>query len=447
MQTAPTLKDRYDLPLSTSSPTAAAFYIEGLDLLISYNHGAEELLQQALDADEGFALAHAALATMHMFRNRVPQAKASISRARELSRGATRREQGHVNAVEAFINGPGPRALDLIQEHVKDFPRDMLLIRITNRLYVLGCFGAAVPNFPEASLAWMRGLAPSYGDDWAFLGQYAFSFHESGYLHEAFRLAQRSLKLYPRNSMASHSVSHVFFERGDASGGLDFLNGWMRAYDPRAPFHVHLSWHQALFELSTGNPQHAHDLYQTAIRPSVQDKDIVALADAASLMWRVQLYAGDDTPFPWTEVRDQALPAAGQPGPAFRDAHAAFAFAASGDEDALNRLVDGVKKQADQGSAVSREVTLPLVKGIGAFAQGRYGEAVDLLEPTYLQLPRIGGSHAQREVFEDTLLEAYLRAEQFEKAEDMLRQRLGNRPSARDEQWLARTGGGNGAPR
>ena len=37
--------------------------------------------------------------------------------------------------------------------------------------------------------------------------------------------------------------------------------------------------------------------------------------------------------------------------------------------------------------------------------------------------------------------------EQFEKAEDMLRQRLGNRPSARDEQWLARTGGGNGAPR
>ena len=39
-------------------------------------------------------------------------------------------------------------------------------------------------------------------------------------------------------------------------------------------------------------------------------------------------------------------------------------------------------------------------------------------EPRLDQLARIGGSHAQREVFEDTLLEAYLRAEQFEGGSD-----------------------------
>jgi len=60
------------------------------------------------------------------------------------------------------------------------------------------------------------------------------------------------------------------------------------------------------------------------------------------------------------------------------------------------------------------------------------------MEPVFSQIVRIGGSHAQREVFEDTMLEAFIRAEQFEKAEDMLRRRLGQRTSARDTFWLGR---------
>ena len=54
------------------------------------------------------------------------------------------------------------------------------------------------------------------------------------------------------------------------------------------------------------------------------------------------------------------------------------------------------------------------------------------------QLPRIGGSHAQHEVFEDTLLEAYLRAEQYDDAQTLLQARLSRRPSVRDEFSLGR---------
>ena len=54
------------------------------------------------------------------------------------------------------------------------------------------------------------------------------------------------------------------------------------------------------------------------------------------------------------------------------------------------------------------------------------------------QLCRVGGSHAQREVFEDTLMEAYLRAGQFDKAEGLLNNRLKRRESPRDAFWLAR---------
>ena len=51
-------------------------------------------------------------------------------------------------------------------------------------------------------------------------------------------------------------------------------------------------------------------------------------------------------------------------------------------------------------------------------------------------LPRIGGSHAQREVFEDALIVAYLRSGQSAGAARLLRSRMDRRPSARDAGWL-----------
>ena len=146
----------------------------------------------------------------------------------------------------------------------------------------------------------------------------------------------------------------------------------------------------------------------------------------------------------WPEVVEQALPAAGRPGPAFRDGHAALAFAGGGDEKSLGQMIDRLGSAAGGGDPLAEEVTLPLVKGIGAFAKEDYQEAVRYLEPVFPQLARIGGSHAQREVFEDTLLEAYLRAEQFDKAEDMIKARLARRESVRDTFWLARTQEGSG---
>jgi len=81
-------------------------------------------------------------------------------------------------------------------------------------------------------------------------------------------------------------------------------------------------------------------------------------------------------------------------------------------------------------------VILPLARGIDAFGQGAYDEAVGFIEPIADQLVRVGGSHAQFEVFEDTLLQAYLRSGRFEGAEALLRKRLARRSSARDVVWL-----------
>ena len=195
-----------------------------------------------------------------------------------------------------------------------------------------------------------------------------------------------------------------------------------------------------------GRYQRVLDLYQNNVRPSVLAKSAISLADSASLLWRLQMYAGSAPSVPWREVVDQAAPAAEGPGPAFRDAHAALAFAASRDEEALERLTGRLRDLSIKGDLLAREVTLPLVEGIISFSQGSYDEAVRNIEPACAQLTRIGGSHAQREVFEDTLLEAYLRAEQFESAEAMLRSRLSRRPSVRDLFWTGRAQANDGQP-
>jgi len=437
------MQDRYGLPLTTSSTRAAEGFIEGLDLLLEQNFGPEIQFTEAIEADPGFALAYSALAYMLHLRAQVTEARERVQQAQAQASGLSRREQQQVEAIALFINGQGPRSYALIREHLADYPRDILMIRVAQRLFALGCSGAGVASFPAPLLALMQGVASAYGDDWAFLGSYAFAHHETGHVEEARRLAERSLAFRPTHAVAAHAVAHVFFETGDATSGGAFLETWLQGFDPRAPYHVHLSWHQALFELARGHYQRALALYEADIRPAVVANMAPALNDSAALLWRVYMYSGATPPFPPEEVRDLAAPAASRPGPAFRDAHVALAFAVASDKAYIGHMIDRLQGLADAGDVLAGEVTLPLVQGINAFAHEAYSEAVRCLEPLFTeprldQLARIGGSHAQREVFEDTLLEAYLRAEQFDEAEAMLRTRLQRRDSVRDLFWLGR---------
>jgi len=50
---------------------------------------------------------------------------------------------------------------------------------------------------------------------------------------------------------------------------------------------------------------------------------------------------------------------------------------------------------------------------------------------------RIGGSHAQREIVEDTFIVALIRSGQLARARALLETRLHRRPSPRDARWQA----------
>jgi len=421
--------DRYGLPLSTSSQAAADAFIEGVDLMLSNNPDPAACFQAAIEADDGFAMAHATLGMQLQLRMDAQGAKVELDRARELMDGTSEREQSLIDAVArpGFVGRGGPmEALPLLEEHIDRFPRDYLA---ANR-YTQTLFFSGQPEARERARARMEKLEPVLSDDWAYLGGYSFILEEHAEYDAAQRLSERSLELYPRNAGAAHVVSHVNYENNRHDGGSDWLATWLQEYDRRAGLHCHLSWHLALFELSRGHYQRAMQIYDADIAPATGSP--VKLADMSSFLWRLQLYGCAAGDLDWEAITPLAAPAAASPAATFFAAHAALWAAARHDETTITALVDKLRDLGAKGHPVAASVVLPLVQGIDAFAHGDYDEAIKQIEPIADDIVRVGGSHAQREVFEDTLLGAYLRGGRFDKAEAMLRERLARRASARD---------------
>jgi tetratricopeptide (TPR) repeat protein len=439
MTSASPHRDRYGNPLSTGSVLAAARYNEAIDMTLAAGPPPETLLEEAVAADEGFALAHVALARQNQFRGRMTEAREGVERALALTGGVTRRERQHVETIATAVRGDNTKALAMVKEHVAEFPTDAYILSQASGVYSLIGFGGNIDR-NEEQIQLLEPLSEDYGDDWWYMSALAFAENELSRHKPARKHAERSLELFHRNGHAAHTIAHIDFETGDPEGGAGFLAGWRPGYERTAGIYGHITWHHAIFELIRGNAAEAERIYREELRPgSASSAALGLVADAASLLWRMDL-AGHEGPLPWGELRDWAATAFPQPGVMFADVHCALAYAAAGDDAALGRLIGGLQKRAEAGKIPGGSVVPALAEAIAAFAHGDFDKTVSMLEPRMAEVVRIGGSHAQREVIEDTLLEAYLRSRRFDRAEALLRERLERRPSPRDTRWLARVG-------
>ena len=433
-------KDLWDLPLSTESPRAAEQYALGVEKLLSANIGAEEALGRALDADPGFALAHAARARVLQLRGAMPEARAAAARAVQLASAATRRERGHVEALALNLEPDMPRTLAHVLEHLREFPRDGLVLSLTSGIFgLIGFSGRRDRN--DALLDLLEGLAVSYGEDWWFLNVHGFACTEADKRGRGRRLVDRALALNPRNAHAVHGRAHVCYEANESDEGAAFLRTFLDDYDRRSQLHCHLSWHLALFELALGRPEHAWTLYDEHIRPvNSYAAALFTLSDSVSLLWRCRLWDKERGAVAWGELRDFARRSFPAPSVAFVDQHVVMACAAFGDHAGAASRIEELRRAEHDGRQPAGRVVADVAEAMAAFALGNDDTVIRLLEPVLAELVRVGGSHAQRDVFEETLLGAYLRSGRSEAAALLFRERLDRRPSARDRSWFRPAG-------
>lgn len=420
--------DRYGLPVSVASPAARNSYVAGVDCILAATAGWKEHLQSALEAEPEFALGHIALARGHFVVAEMQQARAAAGRARELAECATPRERSHVHAIALAIEGKPPDSLEATRKHLAEFPRDAMVLAPATGVFGLIGFSGRLAREQEM-YELLRGLAPHYGGDWWFESMLAFAACEYGRLDEALALIERSMQANPRNAHGAHVKVHVLYEMGEMQRSLDYLEQWMPGFDRRGLLHCHLSWHVALCALALGKLDRAWDAYRSSVHPGgAWGPAINVVSDCASFLWRCELSGQARRPELWQQVGRYALESFPKAGVPFADVHTALACIANGDQAALDKLVAEMRARLEAGKLPPGPVVPLLAEAFLAYASERWDPAIRKFEEALPETVRIGGSRAQRDLVETTLLAAYLKAGRAEEARRLIARREARRP-------------------
>jgi len=417
---SPMFADRYDLPVSTASAAAHDAYVEGHELALTLYPGAIEAFDRALAADPGLALAHTAKAQVLMREGKAAAARASLASAKDLAAGVSAREAGHVRFFDLVFSGQIKAAIDALYAHVAQWPRDALMIATaSNPNGVIGNSGHVGQKRRNAAL--LDELAPHYGDDYWFLSYHAIALSEDGRVAAARPKIERSVMLNRKNAHVAHGMAHVCYEGGDGGAGREFLTDWLASYPRSGGFHGHLSWHLALFELGAGNWAAAQQLYRDAIHLDRHGSGPQQrVTDGTAFLWRSELAGHPRDIAAWRATYEYAAEALPRPGPGLADLHVIVAQAVLGDHAALETRTRQIEELAQDGRYPSDTYLPELARGFVAFERGDYSAAITVLEPLAKQSERIGGSRAQHDLIELTLLRAYLEAGRLDEAKHWL---------------------------
>jgi tetratricopeptide (TPR) repeat protein len=423
------LEDRYGLPLSTTSTAARDAYVAGVDSVISAVAGYRDYLARAVASDPLFALAHVALARGLFMDADVAPARESASRARELASRASPREQSHVDAICLALEGKPAQAMQATLAHLRTWPRDAMVLAPTTSVFGLYGFSGH-PEHEEQLYQLLSSLAPAYGQDWWFDSVHSFAACETGRLDQAWTLIERSLALHPRNANGAHFRTHVMYERGETAALLAYLESWMPALDKRSLMHCHLSWHVALAALAVGRRERAWEAYRAGVHPGGSwGPPINVVTDAASFLWRAEL-AGEPRQAPlWRDVHDHALRSFPKAGVAYADVHSLLACVVDDDTPTLERLLGEIRRRIADDRYPPGEVVVCIADGFAAYAAGDWNGAIRWLEHALPQTVRIGGSRAQRDLVELTLVAAYIRADRPDEARALVTRRADRQPA------------------
>ena len=429
-------EDRYGLPISTSSEAAARAYRDGIDLMLAGWTGPAEKLEHAIAADPEFALAHIARARLHSFYQQgdLARNKAAIARTLVAKRG-TERERSHVEALALAIEGRTHEALAATLKHVENWPRDAMVLALP-----LGAFGlfafSGMADHDRARQELCERVAHHYGEDWWFLTLYGWAMTENGDVGHGRAVTERGFDLRRENAHAAHAVLHAMFEDGSIDEADRLVEGWISSYGRDGILHGHIRWHQALGALEHGDAARALKIYADVLTPEVAlAPPLNLITDGASLLWRLAAYGHAVPKTLWIEAGTAAQKLFPKSSLPFADVHMALFAAATQNREALAARLAVIEQRLADGKLPAGAVVPAICRAVTAFADEDYAGCVRALAPVLADVVRIGGSHAQRELIEDTFIVALIRSGELVQARTMLDGRLHRRPSLRDTRW------------
>ena len=404
-------RDCRGCPVSYSDQRALDGLERALTCALAFRGSAIDEIDAVLAEHPDFILGHlfkASWLTQAMEVRIYSDMVAAADRAEALSARANDRERGHLAAVQAWVRGDFFSAVQIWEDVLTHYPRDLMALQLVHLTDVL--LGDVVGQ--RDCVARVFNLWDESVPGYEFvLGFYSFGLEENRDFHKAEEMGRQALALRPDNPYAVHSVSHVMEMTGRQQGGVRFMADHVGCWGS-SNFANHLWWHTALFHLDMHQDGRVLEIYDNHLR-SGHEGDRYEELDASALLWRLKLL-GIETNGRWRDLADRWEPAATDTLYAFNDVHAMMTFVSDDRREAQQALLTANERYCESASdanvAMSREIGIPFCLAMQDFHEERYGDCVDRLLPVRYRTHRLGGSFAQRDVIGWTLLEASLRA-------------------------------------
>jgi tetratricopeptide (TPR) repeat protein len=442
-----TYADRWGAPVRAADGVAVLLLDQAIEDLVSLSGDPVGGAEAAITADGELTLARIYRAYLSLYATTAEGAAeaSTLIRPLEAAAGALAPREGHhLAAARAWAGGDWQAAGRALERALVANPRDLLALKVAqdlyfflgNRLELRDVAARVLPAWPPGDPAW--GFVQ---------GIWAFGLEENGDYRAAETAARNSLARNPKDVWGVHALAHVFEMEGRHEPGVSFLSSsspdWERSY-----FAVHNWWHLGLYLLELGLISDALALYHERLR-AARSTEWLGIVDAAALLWRLSLY-GADVNAPATALAGDISGLVDVPAYIFNDWHAVMTFGLAGEHArnarvlaANSRLTGPTNRQAAERAG------LRLLEGFAAFAAGQPEVTVDLLIDIRPEAHAVGGSHAQRDVVDLTLIAAAARSGQADLSRALVTERAARKPAAAssaralvlanggDDTWLA----------
>ena len=419
----------------TGSTEATNEYDRALQHLVRFQIEVVEAQASARAADPGCAMAAAFGAYLSLMSTEA----ASVAGARDALAGVagdpgvlTPRERAHLAAAGRWVAGDMAGAGALLADISLRWPRDLLALFVGHQIdFFTGDAVSLRDRIGRALWAW----TPDDPNAGFVRGMYAFGLEECNLYGLSEDVAQGAVATNPDDVWGIHAMVHTYEMQGRIAQGVAFMRDRRDSWAAGNFLKVHNSWHYALYLLQGGDVAGALAMYDGVLHHDGSEDVALELLDASSLLWRLHL-EGEAVGDRWQSLA-RAWARELTPGYyPFNDMHAAMAFIGAGDLERGRELVADLEAVVEKGDpattswVMTSRVGLPVCRALVAFGEGDHDRVLDELWPIRTRLHEFGGSHAQRDAVERTLLEAAIRAQRSDVARALVQERLGVRESS-----------------
>ncbi len=415
-----------------SSQAATDHWNKTVKAFLAHGAATPEHLGKTLELAPDFAQAYAAKGLFSLLLGRaelVQTAREALTQA-ETCGTTSPREAIYISALRLYLSGAPSAAASAFETLLKEWPEDALAMKLVQAIrFVLGQ--------PDEMRKSLEVVMPAYRNHAALgylKGCYAFALEETGDYAAAETAGREGLLLAPDDAWGLHAVAHVYDMTARAEDGLFWLSGQTKAWEHCNNFRYHVWWHIALMHLDLGEMDEALALYDAEIRADKTD-DYRDISNAASLLSRLEL-EGVNIGTRWEELAALSEGRVEDGCVVFADLHYLLSLIGGNRKDAMRKMMhrmaaDATRRETEMEKVIHRP-GLSAAQGLEAYGEGQFATAFANLRTARADMQRVGGSHAQRDVFERLTVEAALRGGYLNAAEDLLAERTMKRGGAED---------------